>query len=526
MFDRDLIKNLMRGSKEREAVSQLRSVLYELGFDEELDRDKNQADGDFGKSTAFAVRAFAEKNGPMEDEKKIAPGIVDLIFARFDILDDMRHMQNAVEYGKIERFFRRKSSVKTAVAALQTLLNELGFGAELNWEKFGADGDYGRRTAEALKSFAEKEGIESDGEKLTVGIAEKIIEKLAGYYGKNWSRDRGTPIKPPVKIPSGEIFIRETVEKNRTRIYIADGDNEVRFTRFKKGVYFFGTKKPADFIRENSKTLAKLKGVNDSAVNMMASVAENEGNMDSINTWDNSFITFGMLQWSAGVGSNPGELPALAKKIRENCPGLFEKYYGRHGLDIIDTNEIDGYFALNGDKLVDKADKEILRGSKWSFYFCLAGQEDEIRAVQVQHAFSRIATFYESRAHSVKGYAISDLVTSEYGVGLLLDNHVNRPWYVKECLELAMDVTGLERPETWKTDEERKLIKAYLKIRETYGKCPMTDAKKRADATGRYLAKGIISDERGSFLTGSQKNIGRENKRLFKVLSNKEEKNG
>ena len=84
-------------------------------------------------------------------------------------------------------------------------------------------------------------------------------------------------------------------------------------------------------------------------------------------------------------------------------------------------------------------------------------------------------------------------------MGLLLDNHVNRPGYIKSCLEKAMDQTGLTSPQNWGTAAERRLIKAYLMIRETHGRYPMTHAAKRAAVTKKYLANGIISDERGSF---------------------------
>ena len=47
------------------------------------------------------------------------------------------------------------------------------------------------------------------------------------------------------------------------------------------------------------------------------------------------------------------------------------------------------------------------------------------------------------------------------------------------------------------------LIDAYLKIRVTYGKSPMTDAEKRARVTKKYLTDGIISDRRGSFKRSS-----------------------
>jgi len=50
-----------------------------------------------------------------------------------------------------------------------------------------------------------------------------------------------------------------------------------------------------------------------------------------------------------------------------------------------------------------------------------------------------------------------------------------------------------------KMADEGKLIDAYLKIRETHGRYPLTDAAKRAAVTKKYLDNGIVSDERGSF---------------------------
>ena len=66
-------------------------------------------------------------------------------------------------------------------------------------------------------------------------------------------------------------------------------------------------------------------------------------------------------------------------------------------------------------------------------------------------------------------------------------------------LFLVKSLTGLTEPENWTTDEERQLIEAYLTIRESFGRSPMTDAAKRAAVTKKYLDQGGISDERGSF---------------------------
>ena len=239
--------------------------------------------------------------------------------------------------------------------------------------------------------------------------------------------------------------------------------------------------------------------MNNSAINVMVAISENEGNLDAINTWDNSFINFGMFQWSIGTGRNPGELAALLAKIKTADPEAFHAYYGQYGLDIDLVNNITGYLVLEGQKMVSPIQKEKIRSYEWAFYFWKAGQEPLVQSIQIQHALSRIRIFYRSNRYMPNRYYISDLITSEYGIGLILDNHVNRPGYVKACLEEAMNQAHLFDPVNWDTPDEMRLLEEYLKVRAIYGKYPMTDADKRAAVTKKYLDNGVISAERGSF---------------------------
>ena len=61
------------------------------------------------------------------------------------------------------------SKAKEEIQALQTLLNERGFGAALNWEKYGADGLYGNNTAAAVALFSQLENIKCPEGRLTYG---------------------------------------------------------------------------------------------------------------------------------------------------------------------------------------------------------------------------------------------------------------------------------------------------------------------------------------------------------------------
>ncbi len=191
-------------------------------------------------------------------------------------------------------------------------------------------------------------------------------------------------------------------------------------------------------------------------------------------------------------------MPSLLKKIKEAEPEIFAEYYGNYGLDVSsDTGNVYGFCTLNGKKLNRAQDKNQFRGPEWSFVFWKGGHNKYIKAIEVEHALSRLKTFYWKM--TINGFPIADIITSEYGVGLILDNHVNRPGYVKPCIRQAMQQTGLMNPKTWGDAEEMKVINAYIKIRATYGGSPMTHANNRAAVTKKYVNNGTISTARNSF---------------------------
>ena len=193
---------------------------------------------------------------------------------------------------------------------------------------------------------------------------------------------------------STQLGIREAVKRGITRIIVSDDKKEVHFIRFRKGIFFVGTQKIINAVNRNKSSLQTMC-LTDSALNVVIAVSENEGNLDAINIWDNSFMTFGIFHWAVGLGKRA--------------------------------------------------------------------------------------------------------ITSEYGVGLILGNHVNRPGYVKPCLEKVLNEANLPEPSLWTTEEEMELSNGYLPIRVKYGKYPMTDANKRAEVTKKYLENGTISSQQDSF---------------------------
>ena len=270
----------------------------------------------------------------------------------------------------------------------------------------------------------------------------------------------------------------------------------------RKGLYRIGLHEPENFIANHR---VKLQEVNlsDSEMNVIFATSENEGNLDAINTWDNQFLSFGMFQWTAGGAGRPGELPALLKIVKDVYPDNFQHYWGQFGLDVIDVGAKTGWLSYRGKKLISAADKAMLREHIWVYRFARAGADIEVQAAQIRHAVNRIQQFYYARSSKLNGYTLSELITSEYGMALLLDNHVNRPGYVYGCVAKALDRSNLSPADLSRRgdDEEQLVIKNYLDVRETYGKYPMTDARQRAAVTRGYVVDGIISASRGSLST-------------------------
>ncbi len=272
---------------------------------------------------------------------------------------------------------------------------------------------------------------------------------------------------------------------------------------YRKGLYRVGLHEPEKFVADHREKLREVD-LTESEMNVIFATSENEGNLDAVNTWDNQFVSFGMFQWTAGGSERPGELPALLNIIKEKYPDDFQHYWAQFGLDVVDADTKTGWFSYRGKKLTSAAEKEMLRDHIWAYRFARAGADIEVQAVQVLHAANRIRQFYFTKSGRLGGYALADLITSEYGLALLLDNHVNRPGYVHGCIEDALRRGNLTADELSRggDNEEQLVIRNYLDVRETYGQWPMTDARQRANVTRGYVLDGLISDRKGSFVYG------------------------
>lgn len=177
---------LEKQKSKNNATKDLQNILNELGFKDELEFDKYGADGIYGNLTQQTVALFLSKNKLNGDGSFIYKSTAELILRRHDSLDELQVLALDLETNKIEDIYYFKSKQKVKVQALQTLLNELGYGAILQWNKYKNDGDYGDLTTKTVAQFAKDNNIVSDGKILTKELAKIIVEKLAAFYGKHW----------------------------------------------------------------------------------------------------------------------------------------------------------------------------------------------------------------------------------------------------------------------------------------------------------------------------------------------------
>jgi len=281
---------------------------------------------------------------------------------------------------------------------------------------------------------------------------------------------------------------------------LRDGIRELVGQSYELGLYRLGSLSPRSFISAYRSMLRDLN-LTDSEINVIAAAAQNEGNMDAINTWDSHFLSFGIFQWTSGGPDSAGELPALLKLIKQRYPEEFQHYFTQFGLDIVDTGSTTGWFTLAGLRLTTASQKSVLREPIWAYRFAVSGQDTAVKAIQILHAISRIDRFYFSPSGDLGGYTLSDLITSEYGVALLLDNHVNRPAYVVPGIAQAMRDVGISAQQLAQGTEtdEKRVIERYLVVRQTYGALPMTHARDRGDRIRGDVLAGRLSDRRNSF---------------------------
>ncbi|NEI93915.1 hypothetical protein GR248_24255 [Rhizobium leguminosarum] len=310
-------------------------------------------------------------------------------------------------------------------------------------------------------------------------------------------RKRSAPQPSPDVPPPAE---EKDIVVRRGHLY---GPQNIRFGKISgPGMVNYGAVTIGDFFKQDPDAFPNVPA---SLQRVIQAVSENEGRIEAINTYDNSFMSCGVFQWTAGAKGYAGELAGLLGLLSTDSPKSFEEYFGSVGIDVVlnkhDTDELAyGYLKLNGKQLDSAKAKAVLRKHIWAYRFWRAAHDKEVRRAQILLAMQRVGTFYAKPVMHRRGLTVGDYITSEFGVALLLDEHVNRPGHVPRTLLKGVDQyskkTGRADPSVWTDADERAVLVLYLAER---AKTSMTNSKQRAAATRRHVKSGELSDRRDSF---------------------------
>jgi putative peptidoglycan binding protein len=376
----------------------------------------------------------------------------------------------------------KEGSSGSDVTALQQRLKDLGF------DPNGVDGTFGPGTKAALIAFQNSKGLQADGKAGPNTLAAlQLGGSGPGVAGP------GTATAPAI---SGGSF---HFEGNKA----VAPDGTVFGKKFKLGIFNEGITSIAAFVQANQVAFPNLSS---SRLRVMSAVSVNEGKLEAINTWDNAFLTFGCFQWTVGADNGDGELPAMVNHLKQANPAAFDQLLGQFGLDVASVSSSPGqtprgFFSLNGTVVKSAGDKgKKLRTLEMAFRFFRAGQDSAMRQAEVEYAASRIDLFYRDAQHKVRNMFIGDFVSSEFGVALILDQHVNRPGHIPGTIAIAVDQfinsTGKSDPTAWTDQDEARLLNIYIQRRNATS---MTDSQNRADRIRQAINNGLASDKRGSF---------------------------
>lgn len=399
---------------------------------------------------------------------------------RADLLDSLND-ESRLLLAEIDKDDLKMDDLKRSrpmASAIQEILNLLGY--DVGYAKYGADGKFGSASMGGLEAYMRDQVI-SDHDIAINQLAHTLFRMYGGvkYFRGSVSSGVGETFDV------GHGLKSRTYERSgKTRVEITDTESGVKkeFTRFKKGLFTNGTLKVSDLNPVDY-------GIHRNGFKVISAVAELEGNLDAINTWDNSFISIGCFQWTLGTDDKEGELGQMMLDLKKMSPTFFETKFLKYGFDVDDNGEC----YINEVALVKK-NKDAVRTPEWAFRFWEACQHQEMISRMLDACWKRFRVVLNMKIPSA-GMDIQELFKDNYlGYAECLQIHVNRPAYLDNIVTLAIQ-DAISDPSTPSASKYRfnspgfqeSVLKGVRKHSITYGNTPVTDAAHRFDKVKSFM---------------------------------------
>ena len=509
--ERTSAEQFARGVENELAVSALKQALQILGYKSSSYEGSNVLDD----RLMNLVRFLGQTNNLETFSDYIPQNYIERIVELLDYNLPYRILKHHITQGNTEGAIYRSTKYREGVLALQKMIN---FYTGEN--VLVVDGDYGNGTKRVLNNFIEQntelfESIEGlNGEVLCTPLAKMLVDNYEQFLGEHEVEPSFFSLIQEERkkyTQNGSVYMNATNKNLSNSFSIIENDTNK--------LSYVGHYKVKQFINDNQEFLRSI-GVSDSSQKIFIGIAEVEGNFDALNTWDWAFISFGFFQWTIGVKDHKGELASLLWNLKKIYPSTFSDLFAQYGLDVFDDDISDntakgpmseGFVSLDGKIIKTAADKEAtFRNPKWAFILWQAGQHSEVQIAQLLQAKNRIDYVVDI---TVRGHKLSNIMSSEYGMALMLEHHVNSPNTIDEVISRTIDHFGLIDPDSWATEHELNFIAKYIEIRReqssnsTIGNYkgryiylnPTTGVDTRAEHISSKM-DSVLSTERGSFV--------------------------
>lgn len=215
------------------------------------------------------------------------------------------------------------------------------------------------------------------------------------------------------------------------------------------GPVYFGKEKLANYsgwaeLIQNSVLTIEEKEI-------LIGMSENEGNLDSVQSYDSEIFTAGAMQKTVN-SQGKGEFPIQVKEFKEKNPDKYKSLFEDCGWTV--ENSIMYYKDLSdssstkitGSSLKSKIREGFKSSENKKKLKCKplepivrAMKDKDFQAKQVEDFIDRLKNKVLPIKPTGYSYKIKDYLKSKLGKATALDHHINRPGYVKTDFGEALD---------------------------------------------------------------------------------------
>ncbi len=237
-----------------------------------------------------------------------------------------------------------------------------------------------------------------------------------------------------------------------------DFDKQFQCTRYGKvyGPVFWGTMKLADY--KHWDELIKDKKVTKEEKEILVGMSENEGKLDSVQSYDSEILTVGAMQKTVNP-QGKGEFPIQVQEFKDKYPAKYKELFEDCGWTVESKTM---YYKDPNDSAATKITGSALKtkireGFKESEFkkklkctplepIAKAAQDKDFQAKQVEDFIDRLKNKVLPIKPKGYSYTLKQYLKSKLGKATALDHHINRPGYVKTDFGKALDTFFTNNP--------------------------------------------------------------------------------